>query len=150
MILARTDDELSHGLARDWHTHTDRHTDAGNDKIRSSKMALGKNEYMPVILVALYVRLIWWQDKPAFSLLYIYMCIVRPKLCTHCRRVFYQHWLTLIPAWTSNRIPSKVRGQITYSFPYLNSAAFEVWEPISNFESHFIMDGIIHPCCAYI
>ena len=32
------------------------------------------------------------------------------------------------------------------TFPKLNGATIEVWEWISNFIPHFIMDVIIHPC----
>ena len=42
-------------------------------------------------------------------------------------------WITLTPAWISNDMPSKVRNEITYSFPNLNGCTVEVWEWISNF-----------------
>ena len=44
VILAWTVDELSHGQAHDWrtHTHTQTHTHAGNDNTRRPKLALGK------------------------------------------------------------------------------------------------------------
>ena len=39
------------------------------------------------------------------------------------------HGLTLIPAWISDHIPSKVCGEITYPFPNLNDGCtVEVWE----------------------
>ena len=36
----------------------------------------------------------------------------------------------------------KVLDEITYAFPNFNSATVEVWEWISNFIPHFIMDVI--------
>ena len=36
--------------------------------------------------------------------------------------------------------------QITYPFPNFNGCAVEVWELISNFVSHFIMDAITYSC----
>ena len=41
---------------------------------------------------------------------------------------FYQHGLTLIPAWISDHMHSKLWGEITYSFPNFNGAIVEVWE----------------------
>ena len=41
---------------------------------------------------------------------------------------FYQHWLTKIPAWISDHMPSEVWDDITYLFPNFNGAAVEVWE----------------------
>ena len=52
--------------------------------------------------------------------------------------------LTLIPAWISDYIHYKVWGEIPYPLPNLKSAAVEVWEWISNFNSHFI-DYVIIP-----
>ena len=60
---------------------------------------------------------------------------------------FYKHGLTLIPAWISNHMLSKVWSEITYPFPSFSSSTIEVWEWISNFISHIIMDVIIYPCC---
>ena len=45
----------------------------------------------------------------------------------------------------SNYMPSKVLDEITYPFPNFNGATVEVWESISNFTPHFIMDVIIYP-----
>ena len=42
-------------------------------------------------------------------------------------------------------MPSKVWGQITYPFPNFNRWSVEVWEWISNFIAHFIINVIIHP-----
>ena len=41
---------------------------------------------------------------------------------------FYQHGLTLIPAYLSNHMPNKVWGGITYPFPNFRGATVEVWE----------------------
>ena len=40
----------------------------------------------------------------------------------------------------------KVSDEITYLFPNFNGATAEVWESISNFTLHYIMDVIIYPC----
>ena len=39
---------------------------------------------------------------------------------------FYYHGLTLIPAWISNHMPSKVWGEITYPFLNFNGCTVEV------------------------
>ena len=39
---------------------------------------------------------------------------------------FYEHGLTLIPAWISNHMPSKVWDDITYPFLNINGATVEV------------------------
>ena len=39
---------------------------------------------------------------------------------------FYYHGLTLIPAWISNHLPSKVWGEITYPLLNFNGATVEV------------------------
>ena len=41
-------------------------------------------------------------------------------------------------------MPSKDRDDITYPFPNLHGTAVEVWEWISNFIAHFIMQLLIH------
>ena len=58
---------------------------------------------------------------------------------------FYKHGLPLIPAWISNHMLSKVRGEITYSFPNFIGCAVEVWEGISKFIQHFITGEITYP-----
>ena len=58
---------------------------------------------------------------------------------------FYKHGLTLIPAWISNHIPSKLWDEITYPFPNFKSGTVEVWEWISNFIPYNIMDVITCP-----
>ena len=40
----------------------------------------------------------------------------------------------------------KAWGEITYPFPNFNGSTVEVWEWISNFITHFIMDVITYPC----
>ena len=60
---------------------------------------------------------------------------------------FYEHGLSLIPAWMSNHIPNKVWDEFTYQFPNFNGCTIEVWEWISNFIPHFIMDVINYPFC---
>ena len=58
----------------------------------------------------------------------------------------YWHGLTLIPAWISNHMLSKVWDEITYPYPNFNGRTVEVWEWISNFITHYIMDVIAYPC----
>ena len=60
----------------------------------------------------------------------------RPRKSTTCNNTvllwsFYQHELTLIPAWTNNHMP-KVWDEITYPFPNFNDATVEVWKRICN------------------
>ena len=54
--------------------------------------------------------------------------------------------LTLIPTWMSNHMPGRVWGEITYPFPNFNGCTVEVWEWISNFIPHFIMNVITVSC----
>ena len=54
------------------------------------------------------------------------------------RGPFYQHRLTLIPAWISNYIHYKVWDEITCPFPNFNGAIIEVWEWIRNL-SHTLL-----------
>ena len=55
-------------------------------------------------------------------------------------------WFTLISAWIINYIQYKKRGEITYQFPNLITAAVEVWEWISYFIPHFTGRVITYPC----
>ena len=55
------------------------------------------------------------------------------------------HGLTLIPAWISNYMTGKVWDENTYRFPNFNGCTVEVWETISNFIPHIIMDVITYP-----
>ena len=54
-------------------------------------------------------------------------------------------WINIIPARINNYIYYNVWGEITFPFPNFNGATVEVWEWISNFILHFIMDLVIHP-----
>ena len=40
----------------------------------------------------------------------------------------------------------KVWDEITYPFPNFKGTTFEVWEWISNFILHFMVDMITYPC----
>ena len=62
---------------------------------------------------------------------------------------FYQHWLTLISAWTSNYIDYTVCGEIAHPFPNFNGDIVEVWEWTGNFIPHFIRYVITYPCCVF-
>ena len=55
-------------------------------------------------------------------------------------------WFDFNPAWIRNHMSSKVWDQIIHPFPNFNSATVDVWELISNFIPHFIMDVINYPC----
>ena len=44
-----------------------------------------------------------------------------------------------------NHMPSNMWTEITYQFPNVNGYTVDVWEGISYFILHFIMDGIIYP-----
>ena len=46
----------------------------------------------------------------------------------------------------SNHMLSKVWDKITYPFPNLNGSTVEVWEWLSNWIPHYIMDVITYPC----
>ena len=59
---------------------------------------------------------------------------------------FYQHGLTLTPAWISNCIHYNMWDEITYPFLNFNGATVEVEEWISNFILHFSGYVITHPC----
>ena len=48
--------------------------------------------------------------------------------------------LTLIPAWISKHMPSKMPVEITFPFLNFNGATMEVWGWISSFISNIIMD----------
>ena len=41
----------------------------------------------------------------------------------------------------SNHMPSKVWGEINYPFPDINGTTVEVYEWVSNFAPHFLMDA---------
>ena len=63
----------------------------------------------------------------------------RPLLLT-------EHGLTLIPAYISNHMSSKPWDEIIYPFPIFNGCIVRIWEWVSNFIPHFIMDEITYPC----
>ena len=73
-----------------------------------------------------------WDTCKIVQQYYLYLDDIKilfsPKLNCACKIVsemafwgpWYQHGLTLIPAWISNHKPSKVWGEITYPFPNFN------------------------------
>ena len=65
--------------------------------------------------------------------------------CVISRGTFTNILLTLIPAWISNHMPSKVWDETTYSLA-INGVTTEVREWISNFIPHIRMDVITYPC----
>ena len=68
--------------------------------------------------------------------------IAKTGLCHVLVNMFSTHGLTLISAWISNHNHYKVWEEITYPFPNFNGCTIEVWEWISYFILHFIMDVI--------
>ena len=46
----------------------------------------------------------------------------------------------------NNPMPNKVWGEIIYIFPNFNRPPVEIWEWISIFTAHFMMDASIYPC----
>ena len=79
-------------------------------------------------------------------MLVIYLSLPKPfpkNSGLDCTGPFYWHKLTLIPAWISNCMASKVWDEITYPFSNFNSAIVDVCESISNFIPYLIMDVII-------
>ena len=66
-----------------------------------------KNLHVNEILLVSF--LVWWVEKLA------------------SRGPFYEHGLTLIPAWISHHMPSKMWDEITYPLTNFNGATVEVW-----------------------
>ena len=97
-----------------------------------------------------------WSNYPFYvPIIYIYIYTIKPIQCHMlvnvcapgvARGPFYFHGLNLIPTWISNHMAGNVFDEIAYPFPNFNGAAVEVWEWISNFIPHFIMDVITYPC----
>ena len=56
--------------------------------------------------------------------------------------------LTSILVWISNDIHYKVWDEVTYPFPNSNGFTVEVWEWISHFIAHSILNVITYPCWA--
>ena len=54
-------------------------------------------------------------------------------------------WMNLIPAWTSNHIPSLASNDITYPFPNFIGCTVEVWEWLNDSIPYFIIDVIVYP-----
>ena len=60
---------------------------------------------------------------------------------------FYWHGVNSIQAWIINHMASNVWDEITqYPFSNFSGCTVDVWEWISNFIPHFIMDVITYPC----
>ena len=54
-------------------------------------------------------------------------------------------WLNFNPS-LDQYMPNKVWDKISYPFPNFNGSTVEVWEWISNFILHILMDVITYPC----
>ena len=69
-----------------------------------------------------------------------------PLHTDECGNVYFRRQASVMQvpaeAWISNHWPSEMWDKITYPFPNFNGATVEVWEWISNFISHFVMDVI--------
>ena len=55
---------------------------------------------------------------------------------------FYQHGLTSISSWISNHMSNKVWDDISSPLPNSNGYFVEIWEWVSNFIPHFMVDAI--------
>ena len=80
-----------------------------------------------------------------FASHFVYACIFVLGRQLNTSGPFYYYGLTLILACIINHMPNKVWGEITYLFPNLSGPTVEVWEWISNFFPHIIMDVITYP-----
>ena len=63
-----------------------------------------------------------------------------------CEAILKDTAWPLLLTWISNYIYYEMWDGITYPFPNFNGAAFEVWEWISYFISHFTEHVITYPC----
>ena len=54
----------------------------------------------------------------------------------------FQNGLILIPVWISHHMSSKVSDKSAHPYPIFNRCTVEVWECVSYFIPHFIMDMI--------
>ena len=59
--------------------------------------------------------------------------------------LLYEIGSTLIPAWISNYVPSKVWNEITYPFLNFNGYTVVFGERMTNLIPHLVMEGIIYP-----
>ena len=62
---------------------------------------------------------------------------------SHIKGPFNWHELTLIPAWISNHMPSKMLNAITYPYPN-NGCNVNIWDLIGHVIPYFIMDAITY------
>ena len=74
------------------------------------------------------------------------LTVYNQSLCPDFIRTPLLSRINLIPTWISNYMSNKEWDKITYQFPNFNGCTVEIWEGISNFILHFIMDIIIYPC----
>ena len=94
-----------------------------------------KNEQNGLILQNVFSHVAWTKNA-ACVLLQIYSCVFYMTCFTtshifphkNYRGPVYIHGLTLILAWISNHLPSKVWDEITYPIPNFNGYTVEVWE----------------------
>ena len=71
----------------------------------------------------------WWKGSLYWLYLHMFIFILDGDsflLVIDTSGPFYLHGLTLIPAWISNYMPSKVWDKITYPFLNFNSCTVEV------------------------
>ena len=58
--------------------------------------------------------------------------VITPHICNQWDP-FYEHGLTLIPAWIDDYMRRNVWDEITYQFPNFNAVTVEVWEWMNEF-----------------
>ena len=116
-----------------------------------------------IIFCLIYLKLLTWLARRTvlggcigrcshqmWELLHCFRHLCYPLMyrCSSGYYPFYIHGLTLLPAWISNHMPSKMWDEINHPFPNFNGGCtVEVWEWMSNLISHFMMDEITYPSC---
>ena len=97
-----------------------------------------------MILVTYYTNKKKPIQGPSFA--YHTFSILFASVTMTFRDLYYQHGLTLIPAWIRDHMPCIVWNEITNPFPNINDSTVEVWEWRSDFKPNFMMDVITYPC----
>ena len=67
-------------------------------------------------------------------------------LCQKTKLPVIRHMASRAPVCISNHRPIKTWDEITYPFSNFDSCMVKIWECITNFIQHFIMDVIAYPC----
>ena len=112
--------------------------------IYNKRIVLHLHSTQIIVINLVYIHnwyMMWWSHH-----CYIKMTWCSSFISTQIRGPFYQYGLTLILAWISNQMPSKVWDEIAYPLPNSNACTVELWEGISHFIPHFTIDVITCPC----